>query len=128
MQSVNNLRLQAMIFGKYLIGEAPCESAIKLYIKTIIEPSLPKNEQRIFNLVLRYNWLLGFIDAGYALTKPDAELRRRIYIMFAILESMPDHHEKFLLAKPQPFLKLVTMVIEAGFKTAVGVIITKAVR
>ncbi len=45
---------------------------------------------------------VGLLDAGLAVADPHSELRRRLYLMFAILESSPEYHELFLPPRPRP--------------------------
>jgi hypothetical protein len=96
--SDETLRREADIFGHYLVKRAPHEVAISLYINALeVRPHvMSEREHKHLAFVRRHPWALGFIDAGLAMVDSTSEIRRRIYIMFSILESTPHHLDRFL--------------------------------
>jgi hypothetical protein len=89
---------EAEVFGRYLLRESPDSTAQSLYVKALKSNSgsLTLHDQRLLLFVLRHPWSVGLIDSGLARMSPLSEVRRRIYLMFSILESSPNYHEKFL--------------------------------
>ena len=49
----------------------------------------PLSPERLLRRAIRQPWLLGFIDGALALRRPGSGLRRRLRLMFAILETSP---------------------------------------
>jgi hypothetical protein len=73
---------------------------------------------------LAHPWAIPFLDAGCALLRPNAQLRKKIYIMAAVLEASTQHTDKFLPAElPGPAL-LVRVAVNgmiACVKAVIGV-------
>lgn len=125
------LRREANIFGRYIINRVPNEAAVSLYIKALgAEPgTISEREHKFLSFVRRYPSALGFVDAGLAVVDSNSEVRRRIYVMFSILESMPYHHDRFLPVRRKwwyAFAIGVTSVM--GFiKIIIGSILVKVI-
>lgn len=121
---------QAVTFGRYHIGTAPTDLAVQLYTAAMQGKAVPKNEQRLFNLALRHPTLIPYIDAGLVFTNPHAELRRRLFVMFAILETMPEYTALFLSKQREPLYLLFVLCVgvRAVFRTVIGVVITGVFR
>ncbi|RYX79366.1 hypothetical protein EON76_01430 [bacterium] len=125
-------RAQAKIFAQYLVNSPADKPTIDRFTLNCqeFEAQMDTRDARLLELVLKYPWLVGYIDAGLGLVKPHSELRRRIYIMFALLESSPDHWRYFLPVQRSRWYIFVIMF--TGFKsvltTLLGIIIVKAVK
>ena len=73
---------------------------------------------------LAHPWSIPFLDAGCALLRPDAALRKKIYIMAAILEASTQYTDKFLPADLPGHALLIRVAVNgmiACVKTAIGV-------
>jgi hypothetical protein len=60
---------------------------------------------------------LGLLDSGLALVRPHAELRRRLYLLFALLEATPEYADRFLPAARRPWY--VIYIAWVGARAAV---------
>lgn len=123
----NILEQEVTVFCHYLIGRSPSPLVKELYfkaIKTSPEPATLK-EKNILAFAIKNKWSLPLLDAGSAILKPESELRKRLYILFAILESMPDHSDLFLAKSRSPFY-LITIFfvgIRASLRAILGTIL-----
>lgn len=125
------LRREADILGRYLVNRAPHETVISLYIKALeARPhAMSAYEDRHLAFVRRHPRTLGLVDAGLALVDSASEIRRRIYIMFSILESTPHYLEQFLPARRKwwyVFAVGATGVVGVG-KTIIGSMLVKVI-
>jgi hypothetical protein len=89
---------QAAIFSQYIIGESADDSITFLFAKDIQtkKVTLDKKDAAVLQMILRHPWTVGMVDAGLALLRPHSEVRRRIYVMFALLEASPKYWQYFL--------------------------------
>jgi len=113
-KSLNN---QAEFFTYYLLKKKPNRAVTNLYHKIILNnvPKLSSKDAKILKFGLRHPKTLGPLDTYLALAEPYCELRRRIYIMFAVLESSPDYAQDFLPVKRGAYFWLV--VAARGLKS-----------
>jgi len=92
---------QAAAFGRYLLKTKPNTRVIALYEKAITydkgEPDA--GDTKLLAFIGKHPGAISFIDAALALIKPNSEVRRRLYVMFSILEASPDYHHLFLPQK-----------------------------
>jgi hypothetical protein len=122
---------EARVFGKYLIGQAPNEEAVLLYSRAMraTHAKLDETDIKLLQLVMAHPRLLGFIDAGLPFYKPYSEVRRRLYVMLAILETQPQYHDIFLPKARSPWY--ILFILYAGFravvKTVFGSILVRTV-
>jgi hypothetical protein len=96
-----DLELEARIFGKYLIGKEISETVIPLYKKAHVKSHFKfyDDDSRILKFLLKYPSLAGIIDGGLALHNRDSVIRKKIFYMLAILETVPEYSEHFLSPK-----------------------------
>lgn len=122
---------EATIFGKYFINEVPIQLALNLYDQAVPRdaPLLSNDDTKLIDFAVDHPWSIGILDGGLALLYPHAELRRRLYLMFAILEAMPEYTRYFLPQKRNVLYSLsVDMVgIRAAIKALLGAILVKVV-
>ena len=90
---------EVSIIFEYLQGNAVFNPLVnKLYSAAIDKPSntISARDAKLLNMVQHHPWTLKFIDSGLAIIYPSSEVRRRVFIMISILESMPEYSEDFL--------------------------------
>lgn len=121
------IKQEAQVFCKYLIGVEATEQTIQLYIsansKLGIEVT-PK-ERRQINYLLDNPRVIPWIDAALALMQPEGGIRKKLYIMFCITESIPTYSRFFL---PQEHAKkfvfsAVFRILISLFRMPVGLIL-----
>lgn len=126
---MTNLKLQADIFGRYFLKKQPNDYAVNLYVSTIsaTPDSLTAKEQKIIELMVRHPWSIGYFDGGLALISAYSEVRRRLYLTFAILEAQPEYYEYFLPRQRSPFyaLFIVLVGLRAIIRAILGTIFLK---
>jgi hypothetical protein len=126
-------RYQAAVFGRYLLGTYPCPAAIELYDELLAaNPGNPDETDRyLLDFALRHHWSIGLIDSGLAFTRPDAEIRRRLHLMFAILECMPEHTHHFISQDHKRWSMSIISLSIAGvigaFKALAGYVLVSAI-
>jgi hypothetical protein len=121
-----NIQKEAIVLTRYLISKHPTQKAIDLYKEAcrhhIIE--LTSKEQRLWRKAMRFPVLLPFIDAGFALQKQTSSLRKKILIMFAILESLPDYANHFLPQKRKGSLLIIFLLAcTSATRAGIGLIL-----
>src|SRR5687768_6123484 len=97
----NNFRQEALVFGKYLVGQVPDEHSIGLYSDAMKKAPVPLSvkEQRLVRFMVRNKWSVGLVDAALAMFGKNSNVRRKLFVMLAILEVSPAHVQKFIPGK-----------------------------
>ncbi len=91
-------RREANLISKYLIGCEVNEKEIELYSTAMkkLEVNLNEREIKIWNFILNNAWSLGSLDAVLAFKNPEGAIRKKIFVMLAVLEANTMHTKKFL--------------------------------
>jgi len=122
-------QVEAERFARYLLGTSPDERVKGLYADALAAggPPLGAHDDALLRFAVARPRGLGLLDAGLALTDPGAELRRRLHLMFAILEASPEYHDRFLPVERGPLYPLVVVLAGARgvVKAAVGVLLVR---
>lgn len=93
----DNVESEARLFARYLVRRDAGPEVIKLYGRAVgPRRDLNPRDRKLLDFMLRHPHSIGLIDAGLILGDPYSEVRRRLYIMFAILEASPDYADCFL--------------------------------
>jgi hypothetical protein len=111
---------EADLLGRYLISIPPNNRVKLLYAKamSMINIQMDPVDQRLWNMIMHYPFTLRIIDSGLAVVRANSAVRRKIYTMFAILETSPEYCDYFL---PQAFGPLyVVNVVFAGARAALA--------
>lgn len=119
---------EAEIITKYLLGINPSERDVLLYQNAILAlaPAINHREQYFWDATLRYPWLLPYFDAGFAFLSPDHFIRKKTYIMLAILETNPAYAEHFITGGIPPWHPTFARTAILAFgKASLGIIIVK---
>lgn len=132
MTSAHDLEQEAKTLTNYLTGTIPSAHVSQLY-STALQANTPTDistgEQKAMRFAFRHPRFLGAIDGALALTNPNAELRRRIYYMFAILETTPEHAEIFLSRRanyPIALIGATIIALRAVLRIITGLVILAA--
>jgi len=120
---------QAGIFSQYLIGQSPPPELVGRYQKFILnsKPALTPTEEKTLQFALKHPNTIAYIDAYSAIFNPTSELRRRIFIMFAILESYPKYSQLFLPEEHGAwyFFSFALTGLRASLRLIVGALLVK---
>lgn len=118
MRKNENLPLEAQVFCQYLTGRDALPEIVDRYttiIRTTPGQKVSEHDKKLMLALLSHPSLIPFIDGGLALHNPRSEIRRRIYTLFAILESSPEYAPNFLPQSRSLFYILVIILL--GVKT-----------
>jgi hypothetical protein len=97
------LGAEARLFGRYLVGQEPAAEVVARYGEACrrLWPDAPRGADGArLAFVRRHAWSLGALDAAAALLDPAGQLRSRVLLAAAILETTPAHAEAFLPQQP----------------------------
>ena len=91
------MRKEAFIFSKYLCGSDPSEELISRYEVFVHKASFESGkEERLQNFILRFPFILPALDAALAFFRPRSVVRKKLLLMFALIECQPEHADKFI--------------------------------
>jgi hypothetical protein len=115
---------EAYILSSYLTNRPPTPEVLVLYDQALKKLPVEFNSKqiRLWNFCIKHAWALKFVDAALSLTDPFHPVRKRIFIMLAILETQPTYNDCFLPQKRSflyTFYVLFRMV-NAVLKTVIG--------
>jgi hypothetical protein len=80
-----------------------------------LNAGLNDSEQKTWRKMLNSPFYLKLIDSGLAISNPQSALRKRIFIMLAILEASPNFTESFL-----PQERSIFYLIPLGFRAGLS--------
>lgn len=125
--TATNLNLQVDQLVNYLVNLPVKNKKIYELYQLAVVNSTKQRDEKIINFAFRHTRLIPFLDAGLVFVRPYSELRRRIYITFAIIESMPEYADHFL-PKKTSFMSIIIPSIRAVLRAIVGFAIIKVGR
>lgn len=130
MNPVNELKQEARIITNYLVGKPCTEELIQRYVEANIKLAIQiiPEEEKLWRNALRGAYWMSFIDSGLALVRPKSQIRRKIFVMLAILEASVEYCDDFLphtRNKAQVFFLLALEGIKAVFFALFGLFIIK---
>jgi hypothetical protein len=106
------LEAEARIFGRYLVGRTPTADVVARYCAAsrALWPGAPgPGDAERLAFVRRHPWSVGPLDGAAALLDPGGQLRSKVLVAAAILETTPAHADDFLprsLSVPALFWRL----------------------
>lgn len=114
-------RAESALFSRYLLGvNAPphlSERYDAACARLFPEPPAPA-DAALLSFARRHPWSIAPLDAAAALIRPGSLLRRKILVMAAILETTPDHADRFL-PKARPVPALLLTIVWVGITSVV---------
>lgn len=129
--NISDTTREASTLGKYFLGKVPSKAVVDKYVYYSSLKSAPdsSSDRKNLQFALKYPGLIPFLDAGLALVNPHSDLRRRLYAMFAILESDMEYTDLFLAQKRSAFYLFILLFtgISAVLKAIIGILLLKLV-
>lgn len=119
-QDSQQVRAEALVFSRYLVGQDPPDELIDRYQKAsraLFTEPVDGRDRAVVEFVGRHPWSLSFLDAASGLLKPNGLLRGKILTMGAILETSPDLADEFMPLDAHP----VVLVLRLGILGLVAV-------
>lgn len=96
-QTRTRLNRECRLFARYLIGVRATREIARRYRQAHVhrfDELEPPSVALAYSL--RHPRLLGFIESACGIARPEDVLRRKLLVMSAILETMPEHADLFL--------------------------------
>ena len=123
------LEKEATLFSSYLVSREASPQAVRLYANAMNNSEPSDSDKKILHFMTKHKSSIGFIDAGLVITNPTSEVRRRLYVMTAILEASTEHQDLFLPKKRSPWYVFAVMYtgIRAVMKAIFGILLLKVV-
>jgi hypothetical protein len=110
------LEADARLFGRYLVGATPGPEIVARYrdaSRTLWPAGPGPRDAALLAFVRRHPWSLGPLDAAAALLDPGGQLRGRILVASAILETTTAHADDFL-PRSVPVPSLLWRLVASG--------------
>jgi hypothetical protein len=123
------LEAEARIFARYLVGRTPAPEVVARYrdASRALWPEAPgPGDARRLAFVRRHPWSVGPLDAAAALLDPAGQLRSKVLVTAAILETTTAHADDFLprtLRLPALFWRLAVSGTVAVFEALFGALL-----
>lgn len=110
-----DLEREARIFCRYLIGAEPPDSVLLLYQKAHEVSEFPLNdkETKLLRFIYRHPGSAGLIDSGLALARGQSTIRKKLFYLLGILETLPEYSGHYLCPDRVP-LKGLPRLTSAG--------------
>jgi hypothetical protein len=93
------LEAEARIFGRYLVGRTATPDIVARYrdaSRALWQGAPGPGDAERLAFVRRHPWSVGPLDAAAALLAPAGQLRSKVLVMAAILETTTAHADDFL--------------------------------
>lgn len=121
---------EAQLFARYLLEVDLDPTICDRYISAV-RARFASGHDGDLAFVRKHRWALPLIDAAAAVFRPRSQVRRRVFLMAALLETSP-RHAAFFLAPPPPrgalVFGLVTRGITSGAKLLAGSLLLPFIR
>jgi hypothetical protein len=115
---------EAELLCRYLVSQSLTRDAALLYARaTELHPvHFSPAEERIWSQCMKHPSLIPFVDAALALKKNQGGIRRKVFLMFAVVESLPEYSGSFLPVsrKPPYVIRLFLRGVAAVLKSITG--------
>lgn len=87
-------------------------------------------DHAIANFVSRHPWSLGPFDAAFALCRPGAALRQKLFVMTAVLEARPQYCDRFVPVDRSRFyaVTIAFVALRAALRSIGGLVLLPFVR
>lgn len=124
---IHQLKLEAIVFAKYFSKQNPGQEIIDKYLSgcRILIPNESDAEKILIQKLIRNPWMIPFADAAHSFPKKNSLLRKKLLLMFSILETSVDYYSDFTSEERSRFYWFLILykVMKAIFKLIVGKIL-----
>jgi hypothetical protein len=135
---VNNadLRTEAIVFGRYLVGSEPGEALIDRYCRAnetlFADAPASDADHAVLDFARRHAWAVPMLDAAAGVTGGgESLLRKKLLVMTAIVETTPENVERTeqrSVGLPRLAMRVGVAGARAAFHVATGLVLTAALR
>lgn len=126
-----DLRTEARVFGRYLVGEVPSDALVERYCAANHAIPAVQGDDEVVAYVRRHPWAVSLLDAAAGLTAGGSLLRKKLLVMTAILETTPElvaKTEPRAVGLPQLALRLGVAGVKTGIEAAAGLALAAVVK
>jgi hypothetical protein len=102
--------------GTYLLRAEPDGAALERYARACplaLGDSAPPEDLAMLRFVARHRWTLPLLDAACGLLRPQALLRKKLFLMLSILETLPGYAAVFT-PRPSPRWRVMVRLSALG--------------
>lgn len=105
---------EAQRLSKYLTGRRCSMEDAADYFKAVKTHGaiLDATQKRLWRLMMRSSFVLRIVDAAFVFTSPASVIRKRIFIMFCVLETSSQFSDIFLPVN-RPRIYMLTVALRA---------------
>lgn len=131
---MDELRTEAIAFGRYLVDREPAEELIERYChanQVLFAGQGSDADRAVLEFARRHAWAIPMLDAAAGLTAHDSLLRKKLLVMTAIVETTPDHvdrTEQHATSLPELALRLGVAGARTAFHVATGLALSAVLR
>jgi hypothetical protein len=126
-RNLNNIEMEARIFTKYLIAEDANEKVLFLYrdLHNKVHFEFDEKESKMYFFLLKHPAFLGIIDGGLALHDKNSIIRKKLFYLLAILETIPEYSNHYMIheASLKDFLFFLLFGIRGVYRMILGYIL-----
>ena len=127
MNNQDTYKKEALAFGYYLLGESINEVSIDRYAFAMdqLDYQAKEREQLVVERAVSKPSLIPYYDAAMALRHRDALLRKKIFVMLAILETRSEYAQYYLSKEyPKTYLfNVIAIGIRSVYRALIGLVI-----
>ncbi len=121
---------EAKLISVYLANNSCSDDLAKRYLDaiTIQDIRLSDTELKIWNWAIKSSFRLGAIDSGLALQNPKSQIRRKIFLMMAIMEASTAYCDAFIpkeKSKISVLFNISWLGVRAVALALIGVLVLK---
>jgi hypothetical protein len=123
------LQHEARVACRYLVGDDCPPDLIERYVRA--NRDAPDTVDPVARFAFDRPWSIPFLDAASALSSGGEELRRKLYVMAAVLEASPPFASHFLPRTDSPTATVAALVLQgsvAAFKVILGTPLLRGLR
>ena len=119
---INIAANEAQAISKYLVGKTCSEEMAQRYREAVtkLNATLTPEQEKTWAKMVGSRIYMKLMDGGLALASPQSPLRKRIFIMLALLECSPEFTE-FFLPQQRSIWYLIPLGFRAGMSAVYGV-------
>lgn len=126
-----DLRTEARVFGRYLVGEAPSDVLVERYCAATHAIPDVQTDDVIVAYARRHPWSVSLLDAAAGLTATSSLLRKKLLVMTAIVETTPEliaKTEPRVVGLPQLAVRLGVAGVRTAFEVTAGLALSALVK
>jgi hypothetical protein len=126
-----DLRTEAEVFGRYLVGEPPSETLVKRYCAANHAIPAISGDDAIVAYARRHPWSVSLLDAAAGLTDAGSLLRKKLLVMTAIVETTPElvtKTEPRAVGLPEITWRIGVAGVRTAFEVAAGLALSAMVK